>query len=379
MSPGLRPYLKPLLFVLLVVSLYGLLRLNRDELVDFVVPLRAADRFVEGEPLYRSDDGHYQYKYFPAFAFLIVPFTWLPKELAEFTWFALTVAMAWALLQWSFDALPARRNSERLLLWVTLFINGKFLVKELAFGQFNLLTALFLLGAVVAAQQRRGTAAGAAIAAATVVKPYGLILVPWLAWTLGWRALAVCALLLAGGLLLPALFYGWQGNLTLLSEWYRTVTDTTAPNLLGAENISFASMWAKWLGPGPWATSLATASLACAIAATGVVMLVRRRVAEPHYLEGAFLFLLVPLLSPQGWDYTLVIAMPAYMLLVDRFRELSVPWRALAVAGIVLTSFSIFDLFGRTLYMALVRHGGITVGAVVIAACIMRLRWQGAA
>ena len=376
---GHRPYVRPLLFLLLVVGLYGLLHLKRDELVDFVVPLTAAERFVAGERLYRPEDGHYQYKYFPAFAIVMVPFTWVPKEAAEFIWFALTVAMAWALLRLSLGSLPERRRSERALLWLTFLFTGKFLVKELAFGQFNLLTALFLLGAVIAARGRRDFAAGAAIAAGTFVKPYALIMVPWLAWTLGWRALTVCAVLLAGGLLAPAVVYGWDGNLTLLSEWYRTVSSTTAPNLLAFENISFASMWAKWLGPGPQASMLAAASLVGAILATVVVMRRRREVAEPHYLEGAFLFLLVPLLSPQGWDYTLIIALPAYMLLVDRFRDLSTIWRGVAIAGVVLTSFTIFDLWGRTLYTALMRMAGISVGAVLLAACLMHLRWRKAA
>ena len=87
----------------------------------------------------------------------------------------------------SLVALPDRRLSERALVWLTLLLTGKFLVKELAFGQFNLPVALLLLGAVIAAQRGRGLAAGAAVAAGVFVKPYALILVPWLAWTLGWR------------------------------------------------------------------------------------------------------------------------------------------------------------------------------------------------
>ena len=92
---------RPLVFALIVVSLYGLLRLKRAELVDFAVPRRTAVRFLAHEPLYRPEDGHYQYKYFPAFALAMVPFTWMPKEVAQLTWFTLTVAMAWALLRLS--------------------------------------------------------------------------------------------------------------------------------------------------------------------------------------------------------------------------------------------------------------------------------------
>ena len=379
MPLGLRPYARPLVFCLVVISLYSLLRLKRDHLVDFVVPLTAATRFVAAEPLYRPDDGHYQYKYFPTFALVMVPFTWVPSEVAQFTWFTLTVAMAWLLLRVSLDALPDRRCQVRTLFWIALLFNAKFLVKELAFGQFNLLTALCLLGAVMAAQRGRGLTAGAAVAAGVFVKPYALVMVPWLAWTLGWRPIVMFAALLAAGLALPATVYGWDGNLTLLSEWYRTVSDTTAPNLLGFENMSFASMWAKWLTPGATASRLAMASSIFVVAVGCVVMLRRQHMKEPNYLEAAYFLLLVPLLSPQGWDYVLLIALPAYVLLVDRFRDLAPVWRGVAVLGIILTSFSVYDVLGRTLYFQVMQLGGVSVGALLLAACLVRLRWQAAA
>jgi hypothetical protein len=112
--------------------------------------------------------GHDQYKYLPTFPLATVPFTWVSKEVAERTWFALTVAMTWAFLRLSLAALPNRRRSERMLIWITLLLNGEFLVKELGFGQFNLPAGLLLLGAVIAAQRGRGVAAGAFIAAVSL-------------------------------------------------------------------------------------------------------------------------------------------------------------------------------------------------------------------
>ena len=380
MPPRLRSLVRPiLLFLLIVAGAYSLVRLNRAELVDFVVPRTAAARFLAHETLYRPDDGHYQYKYLPAFALAMVPFTWVSKEVAELTWFALMVAMTWAFLRLSLNALPDRRRSERVLIWLTLLLNGKFLVKELALGQFNLPVGLLLLGAVIAAQRGHGLAAGAFIAAGVFVKPYALVLVPWLAWTLGWRPFVVFGLVLAAGLALPAISYGWDGNLTLLHEWYRTVADTTEPNLLVSENVSFASMWAKWIGPGPVASRLALVSVIVAVAAGVAVMWRRQRVAEPNYLEGAYFFELVPLLSPQGWDYVLLLALPAYMCLVDRFGDLSLAWRGVAFSGFFLTSFTIFDLLRRTLYTQLMQLAGVSVGAALIAACLIRLRWRALA
>ena len=252
-------------------------------------------------------------------------------------------------------------------------------MKELAFGQFNLPVALLMLGAIVAAQRGRGLAAGALIAIGTFVKPYSLVLLPWLAWTLGWRPLALFLTMIGVGLLLPATSYGWSGNLFLLHEWYRTVSETTRPNLLAAENISFASMWAKWLAPGAAASALAVLSAIVAVAA-GLAAIARRRSAkEPNYLEGAYFLVLVPLLSPQGWDYVLVIALPAYVLILDRWAEMPHSWRFTAAVALFLTSFTIFDVLRRTLYTQSMLIGVVSVGAVLMAACLLQLRWRAAA
>jgi len=202
---------------------------------------------------------------------------------------------------------------------------------------------------------------------------------PWLLWTKGWRPVIVFGLVLAVGLLVPVASYGWNGNVTLLYEWYRTVTETTRPNLLGADNVSFASMWAKWLGPGTAASRLALASTVIAVAAGFAVMWRREQVREPNYLEGAYFLILVALISPQGWDYVLLIGLPAYVCVVDRWSDLSPPWRVVAAMGIFLTSFTIFDLLRRPLYMFLMHWSGVSVGAVLIAATLIRLRWRAIA
>ena len=374
-----HPYFWPVVVVLFAVAAYAAVRFKRAELVDFVVPRLAATRFLAHEPLYRPEDGHYQYKYFPAFAAVMIPFTWPPKEVAEAVWFALTVAMTWAFLRMAVNALPGRRRPEHVLIWLTLLLNGKYLVKELAFGQFNLPLALLLLGGVVAADRGRVMTAGGLVAAAVFVKPYALVMLPWLALTQGWRSLLMFGVVFAAGLALPIASYGWDGNLVLLQEWYRTVSDTTAPNLMGFENISFASMWAKWLEPGPLASRLALLTSAAAMAAGLGVIWRRRPVATPNYLEGAYFFLLIPLLSPQGWDYVLLVALPAYMLLVDRWREMPVGWRVVTMIGFILTSFAIYDLFRRTLYFKLMQWAASSVGALLIAASVARLRWKAEA
>ena len=60
----------------------------------------------------------------------------------------------------------------------------------------------------------------------------------------------------------------------------------------------------------------------------------------------------------------LLIALPAYVLLVDRWGDLPTGWRATAAMAFFLTSFMIFDLLRRTLYMQLMQLAGVSVGAV---------------
>jgi hypothetical protein len=99
-------------------------------------------------------------------------------------------------------------------------------------------------------------------------------------------------------------------------------------------------------------------------------------VPNPHYLEAAYFLILVPLLSPQGWDYVLLVALPAYVYLIDRWSELSPSWRVVAVTAVFLTSFTIFDLLRRPLFTWLMSIGAASIGAVLIDICLINLRWR---
>lgn len=374
--------LRPLAWLLAIVALaavfYTVARMRRD-LVDFEVYRTAGVRALAAEPLYRESDGHYQFKYLPAFSLAMVPFAWLPPEIGKALWFALTVGLLAVFVRRSVRALPARRLTERALVWFAVLFMGKFYVRELVLGQTNALLGVVLVSALLCAQAKRPVAAGALVGLGVFVKPYAVLLMPWLIVAAGVPAVLASTGALAVGLAVPAAIYGWTENLEQIAAWYRTVTTTTAPNLLIPENVSLATMWAKWLGPGDVATGLAVATGAALIILTLAVVAKRRRVTEPSYLEFGLLMLLVPLLSPQGWDYVLLLATPALLCVVDRWRELSTPWRVSAAAAIGLMSFTIFDLLGRWLYTHLMAINIVSVSALVLVASLARLRWRSLA
>jgi len=370
----LRPLLLPAIIIVLAATAY-IVRIQK-EMVDFSVYRTAAIRAIDGEPLYLAADGHYQFKYFPAFAFAMAPFAGLDEEAAKVIWFAMSVGLLSALVRWAVRALPERRRSERTLAWLAVILMGKFYAHELNLGQTNILLGTILIAALLASQIEMRSTAGALVAIGVFVKPYAVVLLPWLALVAGAPGLLVAAGVLVVGLAAPAAVYGWAGNLDQLAAWYRTVTDTSEPNLLMPENISFATMWAKWIGPGEAATGLAVATGLVALVLAVIVMRRRGQLSDPGYLEFGLLMLLVPLLSPQGWDYVLLLATPAILCLVDRLPEMSRPWRVATIAALALMSFTIFDLLGRTLYTKLMAISIVSVAACVLAAALGYLRWR---
>src|ERR1700752_154222 len=60
---------------------------------DFEVYWKAASRADQAEPLYRESDGHFVFKYLPAFAVLAIPLAALPRDRAEIIWFGGSVAL----------------------------------------------------------------------------------------------------------------------------------------------------------------------------------------------------------------------------------------------------------------------------------------------
>jgi hypothetical protein len=365
--------------LLIAAAVLAFTRRSHREMLDFEVYRVAGARAAAAEPLYRVEDGHWQFKYLPAFALAVAPLAQLPPVAARAAWFFLSVALVVLLVNRSFALLPDRRRSAAFLVGVTVLAMGKFYVREVGLGQSNVLLAVLVLAAVACQCRGRDLAAGAILAAATVVKPYAILFLPYLAARRKWSGVASFGAVVLGALILPASRYGWSGNLDQLYGWWTVVTTSTAPNLAGQDNVSIAGMYAAWVGVGPAAGALS--------AATGLVLVlasawaVRRgsRLASPDYLDAALLLFVIPLLSPQGWDYVLLVATPAVMLLLDRLEEFPPAAGWLLFASLALAGLTFWDVLGRELYRALMMSRVITVGALFEVALVVHLRARRAA
>src|SRR5215211_9315829 len=95
--PGFRggsAWTRALLAVLAVVSLVAAFttRVSR-KMPDFEVYRTAGQRALAAEPLYRAEDGHYQFKYLPAFAIFAAPAAMVPAPAAKGAWFAISAIL----------------------------------------------------------------------------------------------------------------------------------------------------------------------------------------------------------------------------------------------------------------------------------------------
>ena len=354
------------------------LRVSRD-MHDSEVPWTAARRAAAAEPLYRAEDEHYQFKYLPAFAVLAIPLGVMPLAVAKGVWFVGSVALLVGLMTLSVRLLPEQRKPTTLLVVSAIVVLAKFYARELDMGQVNLPFAMAVTGALLAMKTKRDLLAATLIVLSIAIKPYGALLLPVVVarrQRVGIVAAATGCLLL---LLLPVPLYGWSGTVDLHESWWETVTKTTAPNLLNPDNVSLASLYAKWLGMTFLSTILAAASALVLLAGVMMVFLRRRSIPFPEGLEGSLLLLLIPLLSPQGWDYVLLIATPAIVYLANYLDTLPGPLRVITVIAGLTIGLSLFDIMGRAAYAAFMGAGIISVCALILVAALTTLRLKAVA
>ena len=65
------------------------------------------------------------------------------------------------------------------------------------------------------------------------------------------------------------------------------------------------------------------------------------------------------------------------IVLLDRWTEMTAPWRALTVAGFLMANFTTFDTVGQHLYMVVTTYAVVSVGAICLAASVVQTRVRG--
>jgi hypothetical protein len=370
-----------LLFLFVCSSLVFLFRV-KDKMVDFQVNYQAAKRLRLGETLYRVSDGHYQFKYMPFSAFLYLPLTFLPLSLAKGVWYVVILLCAGLIFFFSLKLLRLDKRRSLIIGLLSFVILARYFLRELQLGQINALITFFLLlmtWFLVREARLERTAAGPGIfwGLAAALKPYAVIFFPYFAIRKKGLTLASGALVLILALLAPSLFYGLDGNIRVLGEWQSSLRASTPSLFSSQDNISLIGLFMKWTGRQDLSLVLYFAALATLGLLVLLVLLRKENISEPVLLECFLLLALIPLISPLGWDYTLLSSAPAVMLILKHFDRYRRFWKAFLCLNFMVIALSLYDFLGRDLYASFMSCSVITINFLILIGYLAYLRIKG--
>jgi len=324
---------------------------------DWRVYYDAGVAFRERTPLYNMDRGPFlTFKNAPIVALGAVPISLLKPVPARIVWYLADLSLLGFLL-WTIPRLVGDSDREvpPWVGWIAMVLIWQYALYQLRMGQTTALWVALCAGGFLALKRARPATAGAAFAAAACVKLVPLVFLPYLILRRGgWRGILGFLLTLAILLLAPAGWVGWNGNLNLLTEWYRHLAATETPyQLYRVENASMLAQFIRGLTPTRYQINLMNLSVETAsrlYLISGVVtggMLfgyLWRSLRRTHYVghEGVHLSLLLiylTIFNPLAWRYNFIALIVPYAVVLwsaweDRARRRRVI--ILTVAAVLL-------------------------------------------
>jgi hypothetical protein len=375
-SGGLRRAVLVLFLAAAAVASYHL-RIRHD-LTDFGVCYQAGGRYLAGESLYRSSDGHLQFKYAPLAAAFYAPFAALPWNLAKISWFLLMLGCLGGILLLTARALPGQGPVASWSVGWSLLIWLKYIGREIELGQVNLVILLLLLALIRELSAGRDRTAGILWAVSLFIKPYAVVFLPYFILKRKWTTVATGAGTILLGLFLPVLNFGWTGNWALLKEWTQSLSHSTQGLLAVGDNASLYAFFAKTLGLSTPTGALAMGGIGAAVIAGLILGMIktgeRERIEKAEISEGVVLMMLIPMLSPLGWNYNYLYALPASALLVHALARFSLSLRAVVVVNFILIGGTLREILGRTAFRYYTGRSFIVPSVLVVLAVLFLAR-----
>jgi hypothetical protein len=369
-----------LLGLLAVVSAYVIYELTpiKKDMTDFGVCYQAGERILGGEILYRSSDGHLQYKYSPVSALFFSAFTVLPYEAARIVWYYLEWILLGGIFYFSIAILPVKNTKTTYLVGFAALIVAKFIGREFQLGQVNTLIIFLLVVSLAGSIRGRFVGAGVAYGLTLFLKPYALIFFPYYLLKKRFKLIGAGSATLLLGLLLPALLYGFRGNLLILKEWISTLSLSTPGLLTVGDNASLYAFVFKHIRREAQTLDWLFVLLVVFFLALALLEMMRiGRTADlhrPEALEASFLFVLIPFLSPLGWYYNYLYSVPAVVLLLNSLSVFQPFWKYLLVADFVMIGGSLREVLGKAIFRFYTHESLVVINFLVVILCLYYAR-----
>jgi hypothetical protein len=217
---------------------------------------------------------------------------------------------------------------------------------------------------------------GALWGLALSLKPHSLIFLPYFVLKKKWKSLMSGLGVLFLTLLVASISYGLSGFITVLRDWAEILAGSTPGLFTSQDNISLAALFMKWTGNQELSLVLAGAAVVLLAFLVFALILKGRGLERAPVLECSVLLILIPLISPLGWDYTLLVSALGVMILIQSFFEFSKAWRVVLGVNFFIIAFSLFDIMGRELYAKFMLWSVITLNFLIIIGYLSFLRFR---
>jgi alpha-1,2-mannosyltransferase len=333
---------------------------------DFVQEVRLADRWVSGlDPLFAGSPG--KGTFWPPFTiFALAPFALVARlslAVSQGLWAVLNVA----LLAWSAVTLARLRG------WRPVLVGIAAVAKPLQgnFEHQNLLVVLLALIVAAARDIEAGhdARAGFWIGVATATKMFPGLLIVYFAARRLWRAALAAAVATIALTYLPMLRYGLGGAVRQIGDWI-------AVGRQGTPDFRYQPLGGWVIGLGGSAVAVWIALAVCV--AVVFAAIVRRPAAGRDGVEEIGLVsVLAVLVSPVGWFYYHLLAIPTWAASLAQRppagRRTRASWRAaLIVAGVLLSGILTFDHFIPGPLLVIKRFNYVWGALVLLGAIVAR-------
>lgn len=365
--------------ILLAAAFYVIyLGFVKRDMSDFGVCYRNGERILAGETLYRVSDGHLQYKYAPVSALFYSGLALLPYPAAKVVWYYLELILLSGGFWIGYRILPSKKKGAWFVVGLGVAVLAKLIGREIELGQVNILIIFLLMAMIAAFLKKKDGWAGAAWAVSLVFKPYALIFLPYFILKKRWRLIGWGAGVLAAGLALPIVAFGVRGNFLVLQEWFSTLSKSTPGLMAVGDNASlYALVWKLLPGDQPGAAKIIWLMFGLAAAAVFLGMMRAGRkssIPAPEVLEASFLMVLIPFLSPLGWFYNYLYALPAVLLVLGRWPDIPRLWKYVLAADLVLIGATLREVLGVALFRFYTHNSLIALNFMVLLAGLAALR-----
>jgi hypothetical protein len=355
----------------------------KAEMIDFGVNYRAAQRIRLSETLYRMEDGHYQFKYPPFAAFLYLPLSLLPLVWAKAIWYFVVLFSSVLIFYLSKKLVNSGGERDLALALFPPLVLARFFLRELQLGQINaFLTLIFIIIVWLFLSSERLSSlsqerwAGGLWGLAMALKPYALVFLPYFLLKKKWQTTATGFLFLFLALMAPSLFYGFPGNWVVLKEWISTLSKSTPHLLTSQDNISLMAFLMKWTGDRKLSLILFNIGIVLLAAYFLFLVLKGRKLRRSFVLESSILFILIPLISPLGWDYTLLSSALGVTIIFQYFARFPKLWKIALGINFCIIAFSLYDLLGRNLYSIFMSWSLLTLNFLILIGSLSYLRMK---